>query len=210
MAELVAITVQPRTGHGTRVARRLRREGQIPAVIYGHKEATAAVTVPADELKRALKAGSPIVDLKTDGTTQKAQIRELQWDHLGMEVLHADFLRVSEDERIVTHVKIELRGAHPTGGVIDQPIHSLEVECPVIAVPQSIRLDIGGIQLGQAIHVKELTLPPNVKAMVDPDAVVVVCKTHIDTEAVAATAEPGANEPEVIGRKAEETEEGEE
>jgi large subunit ribosomal protein L25 len=208
MADFLTISVQPRTAHGTRIARRLRQEGRIPAVIYGHKEATVAVTVAAEELQRAVKAGNPIVDLKADGTTQKAQIRELQWDHLGQDVLHVDFKRVSEDERIVTHVKIELRGIHPTGAVMDQPIHSLEIECPVIAVPQTIRLDIGGMQVGQVIHVKDLTLPPNVKAMVDPEAVVVVAKAHHIAEvAVAAPAEPGANEPEVIGRKAEEAEE---
>src|SRR5262245_1752285 len=210
MAETVAVPVQPRTEAGTHAARRLRRAGRIPAVIYGHKEPTASVIVATEDIQKAIKAGNPIVDLKTNGTTQKAQIRELQWDHLGQEILHVDFKRVSEDERIVTHVKIELRGIHPTGAVMDQPIHSLEVECPVIAIPQTIRLDISGMQVGQAIHVKDLTLPPNVKALVDPDAVVVVAKAHHIAEAVVAPAEPGANEPELIGRKPEEGEEGEE
>jgi large subunit ribosomal protein L25 len=207
MAETVVLHTQPRPGKGTRQAQKLRQEGRVPAVVYGHKEATESVAITLEELQKAVKAGSPIVDLSIGGKTQKAQIRELQWDHLGKDILHADFKRVSEDERIVTSVKIELRGTPlglTEGGVIDQPIHVLEVECPVIAVPHAIRVDISGLQLGQALHVKELTMPPNVKAMADGDTVVVLVK--LPAVEAAAPAEVGVAEPEVITARKEEAE----
>src|SRR5207248_279513 len=107
---------------------------------------------------------------------QKAQIAELQWDHLGKDVLHADFKRVSADERITVPVRIEIRGIAPgvtAGGVLEQPLHTINVECLAIAVPDSIRVNISELQLDGTIHVRELNLPPDAKALDDPDAVVI-------------------------------------
>jgi large subunit ribosomal protein L25 len=135
----------------------------------------------------------------------------VQWDHLGKEVLHIDFERVSADERIHVSVPIELRGVAPGvtgGGVLDQPMHELAIECPAIAVPESIRVNVGELQLGAAIHVRDLHLPEGVTATGDPDAVVVhVTLKQTEPEPTAAPA-AGAAEPEIIGRKV--AEEGEE
>jgi large subunit ribosomal protein L25 len=214
MAEAEILEVKKRETRGSKAAHRLRtnkKEPRIPAVIYGHKEATESVSVPKDDLVRVLRHGARVLDLKSDKGLQKALIREVQFDHLGKEVLHIDFARVAADERIVVPVAIELRGIAPGvtgGGVLDQPLHSLEIECLAIAVPESIRVNITELQIGQSIHVRQLTLPPGVKAMNDPEAVVV----HVSApqaEVAAAPAEAGTAEPEVIGRKAaeEETEE---
>jgi large subunit ribosomal protein L25 len=149
-----------------------------------------------------------VVDLQADGKTEKALIRDLQWDHLGMELLHVDFTRVALDERVVVPVPVETRGIAPGiagGGVLDQPIHSLQVECLAIRVPESIRVSVAELQLGGVIHVRDLVLPPDVKAMADPDAVVVqVIAKQVEPEAAPAPAAEAA-EPEIIGRqKAEE------
>src|SRR2546421_8452177 len=98
--ETVSLATQPRTGHGKRGARRLRKQGLVPAVIYGHKEATVAIALPGEELEKAIRHGLHVVDLRTDGKTEKALIREIQWDHLGKELLHVDFARVGADERV--------------------------------------------------------------------------------------------------------------
>src|SRR5437016_1569709 len=99
MAEAVELSAQPRPGHGSAEARRLRRKGLIPAVIYGHKEATVSVSLSAEELEKAIRHGARVVDLKSGGKVEKALIREAQWDHLGIELLHVDFARVAADER---------------------------------------------------------------------------------------------------------------
>ena len=204
--ETVILTAQPREGRGKRAAAQLRKQGLVPAIVYGHKEEPAAVTLPQADLERVLRHHVRVVDLQTNGHTDTALIREVQFDHLGKEILHVDFERHSKDERIHVEVPLELRGT-PTGlgagVVLDQPLHSLEVECLVIAVPESIRVRIEGLQLGHAIHVKELQLPEGVIALADPDAVVVQLKAALP-EPEAAPAEPGvagAAEPEIVGRR---------
>lgn len=210
--ESPTFTVQPREGRGSQAARRLRRQGLVPAVVYGHKEATLSVTLSTDELHKAIRHGVRVVDLKVDGKTETVFIRDVQWDHLGKELLHVDFTRVAADERIVVTVPLELRGTAPgvtAGGVLDQPIHTLSVECLAISIPDSIRVPIGELQIDGAIHVRDLVLPPGVKAMADPDAIVVhVTQKMEEPEAAAAPVEvPEQAEPEVIGRPAKTEEE---
>jgi large subunit ribosomal protein L25 len=213
MAEQLVLTTKPRSQRGTRAAAKLRAGGDLPAVLYGHKQETVALTISAEALQNVIRHKARVVDLQSDGNeTQKALIREIQWDHLGKDVLHVDFERVSADERIHVSVPIEIRGIAPgiaAGGVLDQPLHTLPIECPAISVPESIRVNVGELQLGAAIHVRELHLPEGVTTAADPDAVVV----HVTVKQVEAeptpVAAPGAAEPEVIGRKAGE-EEGEE
>jgi large subunit ribosomal protein L25 len=212
MAESVQLAVHPRDGSGTQATKRLRKKGLLPAVVYGHKEATVALALSHDDFVKALRHGARLVELKTDGSAQAALIQDVQWDHLGKDVLHVDFRRVSKDERVVISVPLHLRGVAPGvsgGGVLDQPLHVMDVECLVTAVPDEIRVNIAELQLDQAIHVKDLRLPEGVKAMADPDAIVVHVRSP-QAEA-PAPAVPGAEtaEPEVIGRKAT-AEEGEE
>lgn len=215
MAETVVLTAQQRQGHGTRKARALRKKGLVPAVVYGHKEATVSLTLPADDLMKAVRQGARVIDLKTDGSTQKALIRDLQWDPLGHDILHVDFARVSEDERIVLDVRVEIRGTAPgvaAGGSLVQQVHSLHVECPVISVPESIRVNVGELQLNQAIHVRDLTLPPGVVVKNDPETIIVtVVQKALEEAAAPGAPAPGEQaEPEVISRKKEEEGEAEE
>ncbi len=211
MAESVVLKTQKRDERrGSKASRRLRKQGLVPAVIYGHKEATEEVALPHEDLVDAIRHGARVVDLQSDKGLQKAQIAELQWDHLGKDVLHADFKRVSADERISIQVRIELRGTAPgvvAGGLLEQPMHTVTIECLAVAVPDSIRVNIGELQMEGAIHVRELVLSPGVKALDDPETVVVrIAKPA--AEAAAAPAEVVAQaEPEVIGRKAAEEEE---
>jgi large subunit ribosomal protein L25 len=210
MAESVTLTTQKRQSRGSAEARRLRKRGQIPAVLYGHKEATISLAIPQEEFDAILRRHTRVVDLQVDGKPEKALIREVQWDHLGHDVLHVDFARVAADERIQIDVRIELRGIAPGatgGGVLDQPLHSLKVECPAISVPESIRVNIGELQVDQAIHVRDLHLPPGVTVLNDPDAIVVhVTAPVAEAEAPVVPAAEAA-EPEVIGRQKAEGEE---
>src|SRR5262245_41328820 len=209
MAESVILTAQPRQQFGTHNARRQRKAGAVPAVLYGHKEATIPLAMSRDELYKAIRQGVRLVDVKQGDKMEKALIRDVQWDPLGHDILHVDFARVSMDERIQVDVRVELRGTAPGvtgGGVLNQPLHNLKVECLAIAIPESIRVSITELQLEQAIHVKELTLPEGVKVLNDADAIVVQCVPKIVEEvapAPGAAVAPAAEsaEPELIGRK---------
>jgi len=215
MADAVILTAQERSEHGTHNARRMRKAGKIPAVLYGHKEATVPLTLSRDELYKAVRHGVRLVDVKQGDKSEKALIRDVQWDPLGHDILHVDFARVSMDERIEVDVRVELRGTAPgvatAGGVLNQPLHTLKVECLAISIPESIRVSIAELQIDKAIYVKDLTVPEGVKILNDPDAIVVQCAPKIVEEVVAVPgAAPTAEqaEPELIGRqKAEEGEE---
>jgi len=216
MAESVSLTAEPRKAEGSRVARRLRRQkpARIPAVVYGHKEAVVALSLLEEDLVKALRHGARVVELKLGGKSEQTLIHEVQYDHLGKEVLHVDFRRVSKDEKVVVTVRLDLRGIAPgvtAGGVLDQPIHALHVECLALSLPDSIRVNINELQIGSVIHVKDLALPEGVKAMDEPDAVVVQVKAP-EAEAAPTAEVPGAPtaaEPEVITRRAADEKEGE-
>jgi large subunit ribosomal protein L25 len=214
MAETVELVVKPRQERGSAAARRLRRAQLIPGVLYGHKEETVALSLPAEEFQTALRHGVRVMDLKLDGGTQKALIKEIQFDHLGKEILHVDFARIAEHDRVEVYVRIELKGIAPgvtAGGILDQPIHTVEVECLAIAIPESIRVNINELQIDQAIYVKDLVLPAGVKALADPDAIVVHVRAPlVEAEPAAAPEAAEQAEPEVIrARPAEEEGEGE-
>jgi large subunit ribosomal protein L25 len=218
MAETVLVKTKPRKDFGSDNAKRLRQQGLLPAVVYGHKEADLTVVVPHDEVEKVVRRGIRVLQLEIEGKAETVKFAELQWDHLGVDILHADFQRVSLDEKTIVQVRLELRGISPgigEGGVIDQPIHNLPVECTIANIPEVIRVPIDKLHLGEAIHVKDLTLPPNVVARADPDAIVVQVRAQkVEVEApaaAAAAAAPGETaEPEVIGKKVAEPEEAEE
>jgi large subunit ribosomal protein L25 len=212
MAESVQLAIQTREGkQGSAAAKRLRKKGLLPGVIYGHKEATIHVALSHDDFVNALRHGARLVELKGAGKAESALVQDVQWDYLGKDVLHVDFRRVSRDERVVITVPVHLRGIAPGvagGGVLDQPLHTLQIECLVTAVPESIRVAINELQIGSALHVRDLKLPEGTKAMDDPDAIVVqVSAPQAEPTPGAAPAESA--EPEVIGRQAK-AEEGEE
>jgi large subunit ribosomal protein L25 len=203
------VTVKPRSELGSRANKRLRDAGFIPGVIYGHKEAVVPVTLPKKEVVNHLHHGTHLFDLSLDGKNEKVLVKEVQYDHLGMEVLHVDFARVSLDERVEVTVPLELKGepkGEADGGVLQQIVAELELECLVTEIPDAIRHNVAEMALGDVLHIKDLQLPPGAKALQDEDLIVATVK-EIAEEAPAEVAE-GAAEPEVIGRKPEEGEEG--
>jgi large subunit ribosomal protein L25 len=209
MAMTEVVHVQVRESRGSREARRLRAQGQIPAVLYGHGEQTVSLSVPAEEIAALLRHGGRVVELQ-GGATGSALVREVQWDVFGAEVLHLDLTRVSRGETVHMTIPIELRGDAPgthEGGVVEHMVHDVEIECPVAALPEKLRVNINHLELGQQITVGELELPEGVKVLSDPATVVVQCV--VAAEEVAAEGAPESAEPELIGRKEAAEEEGE-
>jgi len=210
VANVETLNAHIRDTRGKRNARRLRADGQIPAILYGHGEESVSLSVVADEFAAALRHGSKVVELK-GAVNQSALIREVQWDTFGTEVLHLDLTRVSAGESVETTVSLELRGDAPgthEGGILQNPIHELQIECPVAAIPDKISVNVNSLQLGESISAGELPLPESVRLLMDPETVVVLCvqpAAEIEEEEI-----PGeAQEPEVIGRKEEEEGESE-
>jgi large subunit ribosomal protein L25 len=209
MAEV--LNVQQREPKGKRDARRLRASGVVPANLYGHGEKNLSLGIKADEVRAAVRHGARVVDLQ-GAVKEKAFIRELQWDTFGTEVLHLDLTRVSVDERLTVTVPVELRGQAEglkEGGVVEMVVHEVEIECLAIEIPEKLHLRVNNLKLGDSLMASAIELPSGVKLVSDPDELVVHCVRAVTEEELEAGAAEGA-EPEVIGRKAEDEEEGEE
>jgi large subunit ribosomal protein L25 len=204
MSISVTLKAQARTGNGSRSAIKLRKQGLVPAIVYGHKQDNVQVAVNAEELDRAIRIQhARVLDLEVDGKKETVLIRELQWDYLGKQMIHVDFERKDRAELVRVTVPVELRNAPKAtgGGVLDQPLHTLHIECPLGDIPEAIRIDITNLTLGNPIHVKELTLPEKVKVLEAPEAVVVQLKLPgIEPVAPIIPTEPGAG-PEVIKKE---------
>lgn len=211
--QTVSLPTQPRKAFGKRSAAKVRKDGLIPAIIYGHKKDAVAVALPHEPVEQALRHHARLVALQLPGGEETAIIKEVQRDHLGRAVLHVDFERVDKDERIEVEVELELKGTAPgtSAGVLEQPLHVLKIECAAVDVPESIKVNISNLQLGGVIHVKELTIPAGIKVLSDPDAVVVQVKSPVAEVEPTAGGPPveGGSEPEIVGRRVKTDEEEE-
>ena len=198
MSDTLEVTLRKDTG--TRAARRLRKEGRVPAVLYGHGEKCVDLTTTREAVQAMVRHGSRFVEL-TGAVKTAAVVRELQWDTYGVEPVHVDFLRVSKSDRVKVKVPIDLKGECPglrAGGVLNLVLHELELECTADAIPDHIHAHVGHLEVGHAIKVHDLQLPAGAKAIADGDETVVTCLVPAKKGEEAA---PAAAEPEVIGRK---------
>ena len=206
MAQRASIKIDKRSATGKWAMRRMRAEGVLPGIVYGHGEAAVPVQLAAADLLGLVKHGARLVDLIGEGQPETALIRELQWDVYGTNILHVDFARVAADERIRIEVKITLRGTAPgveEGGVLNHLMHNVEIECLATEIPDEIKVDVRGLHLEQSLKVSDLVVPPGVKVLADADVVVVQVAKKIE-EVVAAPAEGevvAAVEPEIVGRR---------
>jgi large subunit ribosomal protein L25 len=197
-----ALEVTLRTTTGSAEARRLRKSGLVPAILYGHGEPCVGLAAKREAVEAAVRHGSRIVQLQGAVKTG-ALIRELQWDTFGVEPLHVDFVRVSATDRVRVKVPVELKGDCPgqrAGGTVNLVLHEIEIECSADHVPERVFAPVGHLEVGHAIKVHDLELPEGTAAVLDGDDTVVTC-TVAGRKAAEEAAAPA--EPEVIGRKEE-------
>lgn len=197
-----ALAGEPRTELGSLKTRKLRSRGFVPGNICGHGQPPTTFSVKADELEPIVRGGTKVVDLTVSGKTEKAMFLEVQWDTFGSHVQHIDLLRVDPNERIHVEVPIEIKGIAAgtlSGGVLEHPLHHLELECLAYLIPNSFIVKVQDLQVGQSLHVRELECPEGIKILNDPDEVVIHIVKVANVE--VAPVEGGAAQPEVIGKK---------
>ena len=215
MAQQAKLTVQKRALVGRNSVKQIRKEGLIPAVIYGADQGPINLEVNSRQLSTVLgRAASENILLEleiVDGDSTRnslAMIKEIQHHPLQAEILHVDFHAVSATEKLTAEVPIETVGepvgVKTHGGLLEHILRTLEVECLPGDLPQRIEVDVTNLDIGDSVHVKDLQLPPGVEALLDGDlTVVAVSEARVEEEPVAAEAAPTA--PEVItARKPEE------
>ena len=216
-----SLSVTARSTAGKGAARALRREGSVPAVIYGHARQVQSLAVPTRDLEKLLdviSAGSTVVELTVDGKTSRTLIREIQRHPFKKQILHVDFLELVAGEKIIVSIPIVLHGipegVRLGGGILDQVLRELEIEVDPSHIPNHLDLDVTDLIVGHSLHVRDLQIPPGVKVLADEDApiaLVQISRAAIEDEAaVAATAaaeEAVPAEPELIRKTKDEEEE---
>lgn len=205
-----ALKATKRTELGSRSVRKLRKTGQIPAIIYGHGKDPVPVTVSRHDMEVLVGHHARLLAVDVEGKTENTLIKDIQYDTFGQEILHVDLGRVDLDERVTVTVPIVLRGTPAgidEGGVLHQSAATVSLECPVRSIPDEIRMSVAGMALGEARHMRDLPLSEGATLAEDEDTV--VCSLAVVEEAapVEEVAEEGA-EPEVIGEKKEEDQQG--
>jgi large subunit ribosomal protein L25 len=213
MAKAFSLKAETREHTGSKSAARVRKEGRIPAIVYGHQEEATAVSLDAHDFVEGLHHGHRVLDVQLGRKKEKVMVKDVQYDHLGKQVLHADLMRVDVTERVRVTVPIELKGVAKgthEGGIINEQMDRVEVECVVTEIPESIAVNIKEVEVGDAIHARDIALPEGVTLVTEPETVILTCslvaaaKTTEELEAEAPIA------PEVIGEVKEEGEGAEE
>ena len=219
--EDIVIEVERRSSAGKGESHKLRREGLIPAVVYGGGKETIPVVVnrhAVTEILRGDHGRNTVFLLKMKGTKQErhAMVRDAQTDPRTRQFIHLDFIRVLKGQHVKVEVPVVLKGEPKgvkIGGFLDWMGRSIHIESPAESIPASIEVDISELDLGQHIAASDLTLPEEVKLLDDAHKMIVSVETHgakaIEEEAPVEAAPAEAAEPEVIKRgKAAEEEEG--
>jgi large subunit ribosomal protein L25 len=188
----------------------MRNGGFVPAVLYGHKEAVVHLIVKPGEVLSAVKAGHKMIELKGE-VNESALVKKVQWDALGMDIVHVDFERVSATELVRTKVVVELKGeaaGQKAGGVLHFLTHEFDIESPAGSIPEKIVVNVKDLQLDGEIFARDVPLPEGVRLVAHGDDVVVSCQKPLAEEEAAAAA-PGAVEPELIRKEKTDEEESE-
>ena len=196
---------------GSRYCQRIRAKGQLPAVVYGHKQEPVSIVLDFKEALSHINKGEKVFRLGFEGAKeadgQVVLLKELQFDYLGTNVVHADFARVDLNERIRTRVAIHLigeaKGLKTAGAILMHPTNEVVLECVVTELPEFIELNIADLDVDQQINASQLTLPgANMKMITDPHSIlaqIVIQQEIVVGEATATAA--GAAEPEVLTAK---------
>ena len=205
--DFITLEVARRDKKGSTASRKLRETGQIPAVLYGLGRPNADLSIAGEELERFFKTGSKLIDLKLGDKNQQAILRAKQHDPLSDAIIHIDLLRIDKDHEIEVSVDFEFKGIAKgiiDGGVFETVLTSVKVRATPTSLPKVIVVDISGLKIDDAVHVKDLNLPDGVKVMGHkPEDHVCHCvaqKVEVAEPVAGAEGVPVA-EPERIGGK---------
>jgi large subunit ribosomal protein L25 len=202
----VKIAAEARTEFGKGAARRSRREGRVPAVLYGHGTDTRHLSLPGHDLMLALK--TPNVLLRLEGLTSGSELalpKAVQRDPVRGFLEHVDLILVRRGEKVTVEVPLRMTGEIAPGDtMLNQLLVQIPVEADATNIPQGIDVDVEGMDLGQAVHAGDLKLPPGVTLQVEPDTLVL----HVIAQQVAEEPEEEEEAAEGVPEALAETDAG--
>jgi len=210
MEKSLILKAEIREHTGSKSAAKERKQGRVPAIVYGHKKEAVAISLDEHKLVEGLHHGHRLMDVQIGKKQQKMIVKDLQYDYLGKDIIHVDLMRVDVTEMVKVPVPIELKGVAKgtqEGGVITEHTNLLEIECKVTDIPESIVVLIKDMDVGDALHAGDIELPEGVRLSSPPEALLVTCSLVAAAKAAEEVEEEAPLAPEVIGEAKEPEEE---
>ena len=219
MEKTVTLKAEVREKTGSKAAAKLRAQGRVPAIVYGHKQEPEAVSLDAHSFIEQLHHGRRLLDVQMGEKKEKMLVKELQYDHLGKSIIHVDLVRVDVTETVRVAVPVELKGTAAgthEGAIIEKHTGHLEVECKATDIPDVLVVSVKDMKVGDTVHARDVVLPEGVKLASAPETLVAACsiiiaaKTTEELEAEMPAAPEVITEVKASEEEAEEKQEEEE
>jgi large subunit ribosomal protein L25 len=197
--EQASLKAEKREHAGSKAAEKLRKAGRLPATVYGHKQDPESISVNGHDFGLQLHRGVKLFDVDVAGKNEKMLVKEIQYDYLGKNMVHIDFIRVDLSEKVKVSVPVELKGVAKgaaEGGIIQSHMDKIDLECLVLEIPDVIIFNVKNVNIGDAVHAGDLELPAGAKLLSDPKALILTCnivaqaKTTEEIEAETPVAGP--------------------
>ena len=186
MAE-ITINAVTRTEFGKGASRRARRDGMVPAVIYGHGEKPAHISLPARELGTALKTSNVLLDIVVDGKTELTLPKSIVRDAIKGTLEHVDLIIVRRGEKVTVAVPVHTSGEFDREGILEHVNNTIEVETEATSIPNFLTLDLTGLVAGTSLYAENVVLPAGVTLISDPRMPVVHLSVRSSPDEVEAT-----------------------
>ena len=212
MNKTLSLQAEMREHTGSHAAAGVRKRGRIPAIVYGHKQEPVAVSLDAHDFIEGLHHGRRLMDITIGGDTQKMLIKDMQYDHLGRNIIHVDLMRVDVTEMVEVTVPVELKGTAKgthEGGIIEEHTDHVEVECLAVNIPESIVVSVKDLGVGEAIHAGDIELPDGVKLVSSPETIIATCHVLAVAKTTEQIEEEAPVAPELIREREPEEQESE-
>jgi large subunit ribosomal protein L25 len=201
--KLKLLKAEIREHTGTNAVQKIRKEGRIPAIVYGHKQTPVAISLDAHNFVEVLHHGHRLLDVQINKKKEKTIVKDLQYDYLSKNIIHADLMRVDITEAIKVNVPIELKntsqakGTHE-GGIIEEHADQLEIECKATDIPDVIVVSVKDIGVGDSLHAGDIPLPEGVTLISPPETLLVTCHLVAAAKTTEQVEEEIPTAPEVI------------
>jgi len=194
----VRIQAEPRTEFGKGASRRTRRAGRVPAVMYGHGAENRHFTLPEHELMIALKTPNVLIRIEGVGKSALALPKSVQRHPIKGEIEHVDLIEIRRGEKVTVQIPVRVSGTVFPGGLLDQQLVQIAVEAEATHLPDGVDVDVEGMEIGTAVHAKDIALPSGSTLATDPDALVlhVTAMPTVDLGEAEAEGEAEAAEGE--------------
>jgi large subunit ribosomal protein L25 len=210
------LSAEVRNDHGKGVARKLRAAGRVPGVVYGHGREPQSLSLVARDLDKLLShiaAGSTVIELTLGRATTKTLIREIQRHPFKKQIMHIDFMELVAGEKVIVDIPLVFvgipEGVRLSGALLEQIVHSIEVNVDPSNIPNHIDVDVTNLAMGHSLHVRDLVLPPGLEVLTDEDTTIcaVIAPRAVVEEKAEGEADAAAvGEPELIRKTKEDDE----